>query len=121
MLAQTALCSAQQGSRSRCLATADWNALGHQQPLSCIFPADVWMFAGRLRTLCLSWPLQLQLTWGGCCCAGGRDSVCRVWDMRTKVQVHCLAGHDDTVASILANPTSPEVCCLLPQALSCQP
>ena len=41
--------------------------------------------------------------------AGGRDSVCRVWDMRTKVQVHCMAGHDDTVASILANPTSPEV------------
>ena len=37
--------------------------------------------------------------------------MCRVWDMRTKVQVHCLAGHDDTVASILANPTSPEVCC----------
>ena len=35
--------------------------------------------------------------------------MCRVWDMRTKVQVHCLAGHDDTVASILANPTSPEV------------
>ena len=41
--------------------------------------------------------------------------MCRVWDMRTKVQVHCLAGHDDTVASILANPTSPEVS-LLTQA-----
>ena len=51
------------------------------------------------------------------CCAGGRDSVCRVWDMRTKVQVHCLSGHDDTVASILANPTSPEV---LPCWPSCQ-
>lgn len=40
---------------------------------------------------------------------GGRDSVCRVWDMRTKVQVHCLSGHDETVADILANTTRPEV------------
>ena len=40
---------------------------------------------------------------------GGRDSVCRVWDMRTKVQAHCLSGHDDTVASILAQSTDPQV------------
>ena len=90
---------------------------------------------------------------------GGRDSVCRVWDMRTKVrsccsrhnahrclpfvhqhtatvcpvvhpmcpptdfaglsdaslcctaqvQVHCLSGHDDTVASILTQATDPQV------------
>ena len=40
---------------------------------------------------------------------GGRDSVCRVWDMRTKVQVHCLAGHDETVSAILANATMPQV------------
>lgn len=40
---------------------------------------------------------------------GGRDSVCRVWDMRTKVQIHCLSGHDDTVCSILSQPTDPQV------------
>lgn len=36
-------------------------------------------------------------------------AVCRVWDIRTKVQVHCLSGHEDTVASILAMPTDPQV------------
>lgn len=40
---------------------------------------------------------------------GGRDSVCRVWDIRTKLQVHCLSGHDNTVASILTQPTDPQV------------
>ena len=25
---------------------------------------------------------------------GGRDSACRVWDMRTKAQVFCLSGHE---------------------------
>ncbi len=40
---------------------------------------------------------------------GGRDSVCRVWDMRSKVQVHCLSGHDNTVCSILTEPTDPQV------------
>lgn len=40
---------------------------------------------------------------------GGRDSVCRVWDMRTKLQVHCLSGHTQTVCSILAQPTDPQV------------
>jgi len=40
---------------------------------------------------------------------GGRDSVCRVWDMRSKVQVHCLTGHDDTVCSILSQGTDPQV------------
>ena len=39
---------------------------------------------------------------------GGRDAVCRVWDMRTKVQVHCLSGHDDTVCSILAQGVDPQ-------------
>ena len=29
---------------------------------------------------------------------GGRDSACRVWDMRTKLQAVCLSGHDNTVA-----------------------
>ena len=35
-------------------------------------------------------------------------AACRVWDIRTKVQVHCLSGHEDTVASILAMPTEPQ-------------
>ena len=42
---------------------------------------------------------------------GGRDSVCRVWDMRSKVQAHVLTGHDDTVCSILSQPTDPQVLC----------
>lgn len=42
---------------------------------------------------------------------GGRDSVCRVWDMRSKVQAHVLSGHDDTVCSILSQPTDPQVRC----------
>lgn len=41
---------------------------------------------------------------------GGRDSVCRVWDMRTKVQVHCLSGHEQTVCSILSQAADPQVC-----------
>lgn len=41
---------------------------------------------------------------------GGRDSVCRVWDMRTKLQVHCLTGHQETVCSILTSRTDPQVC-----------
>ena len=42
---------------------------------------------------------------------GGRDSVCRVWDMRSKVQAFVLSGHDDTVCSILSQPTDPQVSC----------
>ena len=34
--------------------------------------------------------------------------ACRVWDVRTKVQAHCLSGHEDTVAAILAQPTDPQ-------------
>merc|ERR1711920_24006 len=41
--------------------------------------------------------------------SGGRDSVCRVWDMRTKVQIHCLSGHENTVGSLLTQPTDPQV------------
>lgn len=40
---------------------------------------------------------------------GGRDSVCRVWDMRSKVQIHCLSGHSATVASILPSATDPQI------------
>lgn len=45
---------------------------------------------------------------------GGRDSTCRVWDMRTKLQVFALSGHTNTVASVLTQPTDPQVrllCC----------
>ena len=30
---------------------------------------------------------------------GGRDSACRVWDMRTKNQVYCLSGHETLSAA----------------------
>lgn len=40
---------------------------------------------------------------------GGRDSVVRVWDMRTKVQAMVLSGHDQTVCSLLAQAPDPQV------------
>lgn len=40
---------------------------------------------------------------------GGRDSVCRVWDMRTKSQIHTLGGHENSVSAILANSVDPQV------------
>ncbi|RYG47732.1 hypothetical protein EON67_08285 [archaeon] len=40
---------------------------------------------------------------------GGRDSVCRVWDMRTKAAVHVLAGHENTIASMITNSVDPQV------------
>jgi len=40
---------------------------------------------------------------------GGRDSVCRVWDVRTKNQVHVLSGHDGTVGCVKTNSTDPQV------------
>lgn len=40
---------------------------------------------------------------------GGRDSTCRVWDMRTKTQVFALSGHTNTVAAVLTQPTDPQV------------
>lgn len=50
---------------------------------------------------------------------GGRDSVCRVWDMRTKVQVFCLSGHNDTVCSILTQGMDPQVSARCLQRLGC--
>lgn len=32
---------------------------------------------------------------------GGRDAVARVWDIRTKAQVHVLGGHTHTVEDII--------------------
>ena len=48
---------------------------------------------------------------------GGRDSVCRVWDMRSKVQAHVLSGHEDTVCSILSQASDPQVTfgCVMPR------
>ena len=40
---------------------------------------------------------------------GGRDSVCRVWDIRSKVQVFALSGHTNTVASVLTQAVDPQV------------
>ena len=39
----------------------------------------------------------------------GRDSVARVWDIRTKAAVHTLAGHTNTVASVVCQATDPQV------------
>ena len=39
----------------------------------------------------------------------GRDSTTRVWDMRTKVNIHTLSGHTNTVTSVLAQSTDPQV------------
>ena len=40
---------------------------------------------------------------------GGRDSVARVWDMRTKAQIHMLDGHTGTVGSIITSSVNPQV------------
>jgi len=40
---------------------------------------------------------------------GGRDSTCRIWDIRTKNEVRVLGGHTNTVASIGVQATNPQV------------
>jgi pleiotropic regulator 1 len=40
---------------------------------------------------------------------GGRDATARVWDMRTKQQVHALTGHLSTVSSIVCQGADPQV------------
>lgn len=42
-------------------------------------------------------------------CTGGRDSVCRVWDIRTKAEVHCLEGHNNTVFSVATQGANPQI------------
>jgi pleiotropic regulator 1 len=39
----------------------------------------------------------------------GRDASARVWDMRTKAQVHVLSGHRGTVASVQCQDSDPQV------------
>jgi len=41
--------------------------------------------------------------------SGGRDSTCRVWDIRTKAEIHVLVGHTNLVSSICAQGTDPQV------------
>eukprot|EP01123_Difflugia_compressa_P015416 TRINITY_DN8633_c0_g1_i1.p1 TRINITY_DN8633_c0_g1~~TRINITY_DN8633_c0_g1_i1.p1 ORF type:complete len:258 (-),score=30.63 TRINITY_DN8633_c0_g1_i1:210-872(-) len=40
---------------------------------------------------------------------GGRDSTCRVWDIRTKAEIHVLSGHTNLVSSICAQGADPQV------------
>ncbi|CCO30653.1 Pre-mRNA-splicing factor prp46 AltName: Full=Pre-mRNA-processing protein 46 [Rhizoctonia solani AG-1 IB] len=39
----------------------------------------------------------------------GRDASARVWDMRTKAQIHVLAGHTGTVADVKCQESDPQV------------
>jgi pleiotropic regulator 1 len=41
--------------------------------------------------------------------SAGRDSVARMWDMRTKAQIHCLEGHTNTVAAVKCQEVDPQV------------
>lgn len=39
----------------------------------------------------------------------GRDATARIWDMRTKANVHTLTGHTDTIASLACQASEPQV------------
>lgn len=39
----------------------------------------------------------------------GRDASARVWDMRTKAQIHVLSGHTATVADVQCQESDPQV------------
>ena len=39
----------------------------------------------------------------------GRDASARVWDMRTKAQVHVLSGHTGTVGDVKCQDSDPQV------------
>src|SRR6266849_10385890 len=39
----------------------------------------------------------------------GRDASARVWDMRTKAQIHVLSGHTATVADVKCQDSDPQV------------
>ena len=41
--------------------------------------------------------------------SGSRDSSARVWDIRTKKQVHLLGGHDGAVSSLLCQGNDPQI------------
>lgn len=39
----------------------------------------------------------------------GRDATARVWDMRSKVNIHTLTGHTNTVSSVICSQYEPQV------------
>ena len=39
----------------------------------------------------------------------GRDASARVWDMRTKAQIHALTGHTGTVSDVKCQESDPQV------------
>jgi pleiotropic regulator 1 len=39
----------------------------------------------------------------------GRDSTARVWDMRTKANIHTLVGHTNTIASVVSQASDPQI------------
>jgi pleiotropic regulator 1 len=39
----------------------------------------------------------------------GRDSTARIWDMRTKANIHTLTGHTNTVASVVTQAANPQI------------
>jgi pleiotropic regulator 1 len=39
----------------------------------------------------------------------GRDASARVWDMRTKAQIHVLSGHTGTIADVKCQDSDPQV------------
>lgn len=41
--------------------------------------------------------------------SAGRDCTARVWDMRTKANVHTLTGHSNTIASVISQIAEPQV------------
>lgn len=40
---------------------------------------------------------------------GGRDSVARVWDIRTKHEIHTLGGHNGAVGTVATNSVDPQI------------
>ena len=41
--------------------------------------------------------------------SGGRDAVVRMWDMRTRVEIHTLCGHEGMVGAIETMKVDPQV------------
>ena len=64
-------------------------------------------FLFLVMALCFSWHhLFLKVSFSFLFLS---DAVARVWDMRTKHQVHCLTGHDNTVGALLTKSTDPQI------------
>uniref|UniRef100_A0A3Q7IU05 Uncharacterized protein n=1 Tax=Solanum lycopersicum TaxID=4081 RepID=A0A3Q7IU05_SOLLC len=40
---------------------------------------------------------------------GSRDCVCRVWDIRTKTNIHVFSGHENTISSTMTLLSHPQV------------